>query len=210
MFQTDAGQVAQIIAFAPIRKVRLRKVIPTALLPEVLTTALQDPRSGQVYQNMLRLNYMRGFTLVELLVVITIMGILGILGFIYNRTFQATQVLNEGVSGVQNILRAAQSNATAGVKCQGLGGATWVVTFENTTTFNLKCKVGTSAFTQKSYSLPTNIQVQSVPCSVNFSPLYGTVSFEPSSASCIIRITNTKTGESKDVTVTRGGAIDAE
>lgn len=153
---------------------------------------------------------MRGFTLVELLVIIAIMGILGTLGFINYRTFQATQALNEGVSQVQSVLRAAQSNATAGVKCQGLGGATWIVIFENNTTFNLKCKVGTSAFTQKSYSLPTNIQVQSIPCSVNFSPLYGTVSFEPSSASCIIRITNTKTGESKDITVTKGGAIDAQ
>lgn len=169
---------------------------------------------------------MRGFTLVELLVVIAIMGILGTLGFIYSRTFQTTQVLNEGVSLIVSSLRTAQANATAGLKCQGMGGATWLLTFENNTTFNLKCKVGAAAaLTQRSYILPTNVQVFSIsgsscdashPISVNFSPLFGVISFE-SSDLCVpkrsafdIRVINTKTKETKNVTITKGGAIDAQ
>lgn len=169
---------------------------------------------------------MKGFTLVEILVVIAIMGILGIIGFINYQTFQATQVLNEGVSLVQSTLRAAQSNATAAVKCQNLGGATWQVSFDNSMIFNLKCKTATSTTSiQRSYNLPTNVQILSIsssgcdalyPFSVNFSPLFGAVSFE-SSASCVvsqnafnIRVTNTKTSETKFVTVTKGGAIDAQ
>ena len=169
---------------------------------------------------------MKGFTLVEILVVIGIMGILGTLGFINYKTFQATQVLNEGVSLVQSTLRAAQSNATAALKCQNLGGAIWQVSFENNRNFNLKCKVGTfAASIQRSYNLPTDIQILSIssnscealyPFSVSFSPLYGAVSFE-SSASCIvnqsstmIRLTNIKTNEVKSVSIAKGGAIDAQ
>lgn len=169
---------------------------------------------------------MKGFTLVEILVAIVVMAILGTIGFIHYRTFSGTQALNEGISLVQSTLRAAQSNATAGVKCSNSGGATWLLTFENNTTFNLKCKVGVAAAsTQRSYILPTNVQVLSIsgvlcdalyPFSVNFSPLLGQVSFE-SSASCVVgqnsitvRITNTKAGESKNVSVTKGGTIDAE
>lgn len=168
---------------------------------------------------------MKGLTLVEILVAITIMGILATLGIINYRTFQATQVLNEGVSLVQTTLRAAQSNATAAVKCENLGGATWFVSFgADKKTFNLQCKTAISpTSTHRSYTLPTNVEILGIvdcdtlyPFLVNFSPLFGKVSFE-SSASCIasqnsitLRLTNTKSGESKNVTISKGGGIDAQ
>lgn len=177
---------------------------------------------------------MRGFTLVELLVGITILGILGILGFIYNRTFQATQALNEGISQVQDMLRTAQSNATARVKCKGSGGAVWLVTFATDKTLNLKCRIGSgSPSTERSYILPANVEIRSIkncaddfcvgcegqlPFSVNFSPLYGNISFEdtigtacvPNQTTFHIKLINTQINEKKNVSVRKGGSIDAQ
>lgn len=169
---------------------------------------------------------MKGFTLVEILVVITIMGILATLGIINYRTFQATQVLNEGVSLLQSTLRAAQSNATAAVKCGNLGAATWMVTFGSNSSFSLQCNTPTSStLSPRNYNLPENIQISSIssvsceaagyPFAVSFSPLFGAVRFESATAciasqsSITFRLTNTKSGESKGVTVTSGGGIDA-
>ncbi|OGE64584.1 hypothetical protein A3J13_01480 [Candidatus Daviesbacteria bacterium RIFCSPLOWO2_02_FULL_36_8] len=74
-----------------------------------------------------------GFTLVELLVSISVIAILSTVGFIEYRTFSANQILNSSVNDVQSFLRVAQSNATAAVTLTS-GGVNyscknWVATF---------------------------------------------------------------------------------
>ena len=81
-----------------------------------------------------------GFTLVELLVVITIMAITGVFAFANFGSFGEDQKLKSAVQDVQSLIRQAQSNASTNTKCSTGYSATWQVNFENATTVKLECR----------------------------------------------------------------------
>lgn len=171
-----------------------------------------------------------GYTLVELLVVLTIISIVGILVFVNFRTLSEDQVLKKAIGQVQTSFRLAQSNATSGYLCAGQGGASWSVQFgSDNTKVEIYCDKTTMV--QKSYTLEnatvTSIQGSgcsspytspfTTPIKITYSPLYGNPKFEGPTDTCfttnspsiVFTLTNTK-GNTKSFKLSKGGAIDIQ
>lgn len=92
----------------------------------------------------------KGYTLVELLVVITIMSLLSVTSFVYWKSLSSDRVLLKAIDNIQTLFRTAQSNATSGFSCAGVGGATtWSIRFNlaNKNKVDLLCNkiVGSSS-----------------------------------------------------------------
>lgn len=174
----------------------------------------------------------RAFTLIELLVVLTIIAVLTVVVFINFRTFSQDQVLNKASGQLKTILREAQSNATSGLKCAGVGGAPWAVRFlSDKVKLDLIC--GPSGAAQKTLTLD-NTEISSIQCSstsstcpptgstfglpltVSFSPLSGNVTFlegdscVANASNLMIALRNLKNNNNKCLTVSKGGAIDVK
>lgn len=174
----------------------------------------------------------RGFTLVELLVVLAIMAIVGVFTLANYKSFGEDQKLKSAVLNIQSLLRQAQTNATANVKCDTstdvLYGATWMVTFDNTTTFRLQCTNDRSNIYSQKTSQPDpndpNITMQvdpSLNCpdsgqifSITFAPLSGKIEFRdfmyremPNCTSIIINLRNRGIPNPRSLKIERGGRI---
>lgn len=174
----------------------------------------------------------RGYTLIELLVVIFIIGILSVAVFVNFKDFAQDQILNKAVGQIQTHLRLAQANATAGVLCQGQGGADWTVVFQaNQKNLDLTCDA--SGVVIKTLSLE-GVQIDSVrsstctascsnasclPLSVNYAKLDGSVRITSTadqttclstSNQILIVVKNLNTNNVKSFTISKGGAIDAQ
>ena len=141
--------------------------------------------------------FLKGFTLVELLIVISIIAILSTVGYIQFRSFSSTQILNDSTGQIQSLLRVAQTNATTSLTSNVLGlnraCKNWIVTFNtNKTQASLICQTA-EAIPQESektlLTLPANLSISSITAgscdpllypansaSVVFSVLYGKVS----------------------------------
>ncbi len=174
-----------------------------------------------------------GFTLVELLVVITITALVGIVVFANFKNFTQDQVLNKAVGQIQTYLRLAQANATAGVLCNNQGGVPWSVKFDgNKLKLSLTC--GTLESEQKVQTLE-GAEVVSIQCSpvpnascppdgstfpppltVNFTALNGNVGFAggdsciTSASTLMIVLRNQKNDAKACFTISQGGAIDVQ
>lgn len=78
---------------------------------------------------------MRGFTLLELLVVISIIAILTVVSVPSFNEYSKSQKLNDAASNLQSVLRQAQNNAQTGTTCNISGTAykasSWVVTLNS-------------------------------------------------------------------------------
>ena len=156
-----------------------------------------------------------GFTLVELLVVISIISIIGIFTISNYSSFGEDKNLKNAVLDTISLLRQAQTNAMANVKCNTKYNAVWQVQAVNNKTIAMSCLEGT-AFEKKRISLDekdSNIEIKagtSCPSSftftVNFAP-GGTISFEgyPNCSSLTIPLKNSKS--SKSLIIEKGGRI---
>lgn len=160
----------------------------------------------------------RGFTLVEILVVIAIIGILGTAGYVNYRAFSYEQIMDDGVNRIQSILRQAQTSATASIKCKEVGSTKWLAEFKNATTVDLSCVRADNAQVEqiKREPLTTSIRINSIwgnascpegrvcaqslcyssfptnPMTVSFDTLSGKVSFSDQDPFkiCISRLNN--------------------
>lgn len=159
------------------------------------------------------------FTLIELVVAISIMAIIGVIAFANYKPFGEDQNLKSAVLDIQSLLKTAQTNATTNLKCNTQSGATWKVEFSSDkTTINLKCQPPASLI--KTLQLGTNITVDSVtgvvgcqvsfPVTISFDPLSSKANFEGSTTSCTaltINLKNTKTNSTKSFIIEQGGRI---
>src|SRR3989344_2153176 len=130
-----------------------------------------------------------GYTLVEILVVMTVMSIIAVIGFTNLGNLKKNQDLQNSVANLQNYFRIAQINATSGVKCNGEGGASWQITFENSDAqdITLKCQAETQNDAKTIPLGNSDVKIQLVegsnctlltyPISVSFSSIYGKVEF---------------------------------
>lgn len=111
----------------------------------------------------------KGFTLIELLVVIAIMAIVGTFSVANFRSFGEDKELANAALDIQSILRTAQTNASANVKCpNGFTPKNWLVNFINSQRIDLDCADSTGGVSSvKSLALGSNIQLGSI---VNDSP----------------------------------------
>ncbi|MBI2599683.1 prepilin-type N-terminal cleavage/methylation domain-containing protein [Candidatus Daviesbacteria bacterium] len=102
---------------------------------------------------------MRGFTFIELLVVISILAITTMVSVVYYKDFSADQATKKAVGQVQSLIRLAQSNATSYTKCPDPGAAdqsvkSWYLVFTNATNIDLRCDTAsTTNYTLRSYIL---------------------------------------------------------
>lgn len=174
----------------------------------------------------------RGYTLIELLVVISIIGILSVVVFVNFQGFSQDQALAKGILQIQNALRFAQSNATAGVLCGTTGGAAWSAQFESDkTTINILCEKSTA--NQKTFSLE-GVNLDSIkasecnantnpPFAVTYAAISGNVSFgkagddvclTTNSPKVTFTLKNPKNSgtnsNTKPLTISKGGAIDVQ
>lgn len=171
------------------------------------------------------------FTLVELLIVIAIMGFLGV-GIALQQTLSKEDIdLKLKAADLQSFIRVAQTNATARVLCNNVGGAYWLIRPINIKTLELRCYTTDPATTylEKTYTLSDNIEMVSIMGSsgcnsnftiqtlqVKFTPLSAKPAFEsavacvPSSPYLDIKIRNTKTLDETTVTIDKGGMVDVK
>lgn len=165
-----------------------------------------------------------GYTLIELLVVISIIAILAVIAFVNYKDFSSDQITIKATGKIQSMLRLAQTNATTGVTCDNVAGASWSAKLKSTT-IEMKCSKTTDV--QRTYTLD-NVTLSikcsdatdlSPPVTINYAPLNGQVSFtDDSGAGCltttnslVITATNSRnTTSTKSFTISRGGAINVQ
>ena len=182
---------------------------------------------------------MRGWTLVEILITITLIGILASIGFSSTQTFSSEQKIDDGVNKVQSFIRSAQANATSSLKCGSTYSYNWSIVFKtDETNLDLNCKVSSTSLDTfvKTLPLPANINISSItgdggptctttfptnPITLTYDTLIGRVTFldQGLSANCnaatnnivvTLRYTGSETAVTKTITISRGGGIDAQ
>ena len=154
----------------------------------------------------------RGFSLVELLVVASIMAILFSLSMAYYNQFNRSQILNQAVLELKNNLRLAQSMASTGEKpssdlvpCDSLEG--YRVTFvagvvggaPDSYQIQAQCSNGLKGAI-KTFYFPAVVRFETVPSLIVFRVLAGGIQEER-----VITLSAFET--SKTITVTRTGEI---
>lgn len=171
-----------------------------------------------------------GFTLIELMIAVSIMAILGVVSFISVGTFRQDQDLQTTAENLQGFIRVAQSNATANIICGDSSGANWYIEFQDADTVNLKCSTDPSKDVAtlpvlKKFDHKSNITTSAIttspncfPTRIKFAPLYGLVSFETDSINCfsssisnlLITLINTSTKAQKGVNIDKGGSVNVQ
>lgn len=123
-----------------------------------------------------------GFTLVELLVAITIMSLLMTFGIASYNNFARSQTLRNAALELKTNLRFAQNQALAGVKDSSCGTnelVGWYMHFtvsSSSYNLNIKCQ-DTTAYVRQTYHLSSGITVKSISAGrdVLFKPLVGVI-----------------------------------
>ena len=170
---------------------------------------------------------LKGFTLVELLIVISIMALLGVVAYANFKDFAQDQVVNKAIGQIQTAFRLAQANATSGVTCLGLGGADWSVKIR-TDGINVDLICGSSNSVIQTTILE-NVEVGSVegsgctphstfalPLTITYSKLSGSVAIDGSdncidnSSTVSVNLRNLRTSSTKTFTISKGGAINVQ
>lgn len=171
-----------------------------------------------------------GYTLIELLIVISIIGLLTVAGFVNFKDFTSDQVAIKAAGQVQTYLRLAQSNATSSTLCNNVATASWSLKFLDGQTIELHCDPAN--YLQKTYTLenatvsmkcspdssvcPPSGSTFNPPLTVNFSSLYGKVTFTGgdscvgNSSTVMIIVKNAKKNNYKCINLSKGGAIDVQ
>lgn len=151
----------------------------------------------------------RGFTLIEIMVALTILAIVGGSGMAGFRKAAQRQVVDSAQSQISAALGQAQANASAGVKDAAVCGTTalagWQVTF-TASSYKIEGLCGTTVFSSKTVSLSPVVTVSILP-----SP--NPIVFKPLRSGTNIPLTTTLSlsgeGLVKNVAVTNLGQINA-
>lgn len=172
----------------------------------------------------------KGFTLVELLVVISIMAIMSVFTFINVKDFTTEQALNKAVGDIQSLMRLAQSNATSSTLCGSSGGVTWTVRFNSDqSTLDIICGSNNTLYRTLTLqnvliaSIKTSscISSLSLPVSFTYSALKGVPDVTDSSggisSTCLgttqsvtVNLLNAKSNSTKSFNISKGGAINVQ
>lgn len=162
------------------------------------------------------------FTLIELMVAISIMAIIAVYIFANYKSFGEDQNLKSAASDIQSLLRTAQTNATTNLRCNTpQKSAQWQTVFSNPSTIELKCwEPPNPQRLKKTLQLDTSIIIYSIsgsgnscptglPFTISFAPLSGTMKLGSDEDCSWLTITlrNTKTGSTKALKIEQGGRI---
>ncbi len=160
---------------------------------------------------------MKGYTLIEILVGLTIIGIVFGVGYAGFRDFSRREQLSSVSKVLVGDLRLAQARALSGqkpedIKCtaqdQRLDGYSLQITSEATYEINAKCSAGVvNDPAIKSVILPIGVTISTpVVNPLTFKTL-GEGTNIPSGQSVILTLTQTATGKTYTVTISAGGEI---
>jgi len=153
----------------------------------------------------------KGYTLLEILVALTIVGIIFSIGYVGFRSFSQRQEMQSVVRNIRGDLRLAQGQALAGKKPSGancdspatLSGFNFRVDSLTTYSINAVCSGG--LIPTKSVSMPSGITI--TPGAVN--PIVFKIIGNGTNITgqVVINITQTGTTNTASITVTEGGEI---
>lgn len=149
-----------------------------------------------------------GFSLIELLVVISILLIIFTFALPNYRNYQRRQALDSVAKGIVSDLRLAQEMASAGNKPTGCGGTPlegYQFAEISTSQYSILAKCGTNTFTYKTVSL-SGVTI-SVSKTILFKIL-GQGTDIVSGTSMPITLTQTPTGSTRNIEVDSGGRIE--
>lgn len=139
---------------------------------------------------------MRGFTLLELLVVISIMAILTVIAVPSFNEYSKNQKLNDAANNLQSVLRQAQNNAQTGTVCT-IGGNTytassWKIIFNASNYSVSPVCIGVLPPTPVSqqYSLPSGVIISAVKNKDNCGELSEGVSYKNLSSEVVFDLAN--------------------
>lgn len=156
-------------------------------------------------------NEKKGYTLIEILVALTIVGLIFGIGYVNFRDFARRQALAGVARSIMGDLRLAQEQALAGKKpavvaCNPpneLNGFNFRVTGASSYQLEANCSGGNSI--TKSATLPTDVSISiPSPNPITFKILGQGTNL---SADATISLTQSGTANTKVVTVTSGGEI---
>ncbi len=149
------------------------------------------------------------YTLIEILVTLTIIGLLFGFGYANFRDFSRRQVLSDAVKTIQGDLRFTQANAITGQKPTGcdltktLDSYSFKVVSETEYTILANC--GSTTVTVKDVNIAPGITIAPIPITLNFKILgQGT---DVGSSDWTLTLVQDGTANTGTVTVTSGGEI---
>lgn len=159
-----------------------------------------------------------GYSLIELLIVISIISVLVVLLIPQFNSFNQSQVLQNTASQLQSNLRTAQNNAISGVKCNiNEPASSWQIIFtEGSEQDNYEIKALCSGanptlVTIGTYLLPKDIRIQSIKAdgTQDIDPINGfTISFQNISGKVLFSFADLSNkiilDPAKEITVTIG------
>ena len=163
-----------------------------------------------------------GFTLVELIVVVSITSLMGVFAMVNIGSFRKEQELTSAASDIQSAIRLAQTNATNSVKCNGMASVPWSIELKDKNTINLVCSNQSTPVALKSTVQISDIKGTTscsiYPVVISFSALYGDISFTPSLGDgCIsplttqsLEISLTNDSGTRKVMINKGGSVDVQ
>ena len=149
-----------------------------------------------------------GYTLIEILVALTIIGLLFSFGYANFRDFSRRQVVKDTAKGIQGDLRLAQGNAMTGKKPEGCNATLDSYSFNrsSSTRYTIDANCGAAIIIVKDVSLPSGITL-SVPSP---NPLKFKVLGQGTNigaSNWVLTLTQVGTANTVAVTVTGGGEI---
>lgn len=159
------------------------------------------------------MNQKNGYTLVEILVVISVLGFLFATGFANYREFSRRQVLSNASKKIQGDIRLAQSMAFQGripssANCMApnyLHGYNFTILSSNHYEIRAACSGGNATSAEADVYLPTGVSIASpfpVPNPILFKVLGEGTNIEPAGTSIIL----SQSGTSSTVTISISGA----
>lgn len=151
---------------------------------------------------------MKGYTLIEILVGLTIISLLFGIGSVNFRDFSRREALNGVAKQIQGDLRLAQSAASSGQKpascLTNLDG--YIFKIYPTTEYKIEAKCGNNFYVNKDVFLPSGLSVTLSPNPILFKVL-GQGTDIPAVSEATITITQQGTNAQKVIQITSGGEI---
>jgi prepilin-type N-terminal cleavage/methylation domain-containing protein len=172
----------------------------------------------------------KGFTLLELVVVIGLIAVISTVAFAHFINLTRDQILINASSDMVNFFRLAQTNAKSAVKCgenHDVQSYAWSVYISDPKTLNLYCHTTSSpvfagGVFDRDFSLASgpviihSLSSLTIPLQIDYSALYGEMKFRTDSVNYStvannaleIKLQNTVTGEFKGVVINTAGSVD--
>lgn len=151
----------------------------------------------------------RGFTLVEILVAITIIGLVSVLAIPNLRKFNEDQILTDTSNDLVRVLKQAQSSSMSGIQCAGVASTSWELSVTSTG-YSLVCKNATGSDTTytktiSELTITCNTPAESPPFLIRFNK--NEINTDKCGTSSKYEIKVTKSGIDKKITIDKGGSI---